>query len=369
MRHSPSDIIDQIKQFTDEQIREQKRQKQDKLIKAEEVYQYAAKAVQVLSLLERGEKINPSIVYVFPVPCYLKLRAMAKRRGLTYHLEKAVQEASIAPSSDPSRAIPNAEEEKIYALLMDIEYAISMFDATTQKKNDIIHLMSLLPDEYRHVYSRQFSWVKSPYEAFQRDIVIEDPLNNTPEKGILMTNFYPEVEASTRKVPVQGVVRCVFAINSNDMYSFLCDIPVAEKDIVVVDTQKGPKTAYVVEVAGIRKPLRDLATKDVICIVDVTKFKEEQAKRKEIAEIRATLTETKKEFEEMEFFKMMAATNPKAHKLLTRLGDLEGVQHVQALPAADEGRTPAPAVDNDVAEETNESRSRNRNRDTEEEGK
>ena len=64
-------------------------------------------------------------------------------------------------------------------------------------------------------------------------------------------------------------------VNDNKEYSYLTDLTLKEKDIVVVDTQYGVKTAEVVSLCG-----NSNAHKWVVCKIDVQAFEDKLAELK-----------------------------------------------------------------------------------------
>lgn len=118
-----------------------------------------------------------------------------------------------------------------------------------------------------------------------------------------------------------SVVYVTFGKFSDKTYAYKCKYEVAAGDHVVVDS---PHDGYTcVKVKEVNKNSEDSkATKSVVCVVDDSDYlntiKTEEEKKKIMSELKNLSDEVNK----LNFYKVLAADNPKIKDLLTKLESL-----------------------------------------------
>lgn len=116
------------------------------------------------------------------------------------------------------------------------------------------------------------------------------------------------------------VVLVTFISGDNKQeYSYFVDFDPKVGDIVVVDTQYGPKTARISKTHSITKDMRDKAGKWVICRVDMDLFAKKMEQYNLVTEIESEIEERMKSQSRIEFYLKAAQSDPTIAGLVNQL--------------------------------------------------
>lgn len=137
-----------------------------------------------------------------------------------------------------------------------------------------------------------------------------------------------ESSMATSQLIEKRIVTVTFVGSSIDKeYAYCTDIlDIKQGDCVVVDTQYGAKTANVSKVKGLSKQARSLASKWVICRVDLEEFKKRLEKYELISEIEAEIEEEMRSQARIDYYRRAAETSPRIAELLQSLETLSKPQ-------------------------------------------
>ena len=109
----------------------------------------------------------------------------------------------------------------------------------------------------------------------------------------------------------------------DEEYAYFTDIQgLKQNDVVVVDTQYGPKTAYVWKTVALSQGMRAKADKWVVCKVDIQAFKDKLVRYELVSEIENQIEEEMASQSRIEFYQKAASVNPRIAELLDQLQKL-----------------------------------------------
>lgn len=101
---------------------------------------------------------------------------------------------------------------------------------------------------------------------------------------------------------------------------------VKEDDWILVWVRNNPTLAKVTRTSGITKAERDKANKVIGCVVGgLDDWKAEMEKLKEYLDFRSKLAEMREQYDEMQVFTALAANNPEAQELLSKMNQTFGM--------------------------------------------